>query len=119
MACSSSETFLPYEEFKKDIGEMVDTTSKANAAASLLFDDIKEYENDTEFWGQFRGDYLDLRDYLMKETLEEKKELILQWTKSRVTLMREHILMIWTFNHTLRDELTQELLMLNEIIYGE
>ena len=84
-----------------------------------IFDDIKDLENDTEFWGQFRGDYLDLRDYLKLETLEEKKELLLKWTKPRVTLVREHVLMIWTFNEELREKLSEELLIICEIIYGE
>lgn len=93
--------------------------STLTTSTPILFDDIKECEDDNEFWAQFRGDYLDLRDYLKLETLEEKKELLLKWTKPRVTLVREHLLMIWTFNEELREKLTDELLIMNQIIYGE
>ncbi len=79
----------------------------------------KTNEEDPEFWAEYRGDYLDLRDYLKLETVEEKQKLLLQWTKKRVILVREHILQIWTFNDELRDKLTPELMMICQIIYSE
>ena len=75
-------------------------------------------EEDALFWSKFRGDFIDLRDYLLADTISAKKDVLKDWNKQRVTLVREHILNIWTYNKQLRQDLEKELEMINMIIYG-
>ena len=79
---------------------------------------IQNYEDDKQFWSQFRGDYIDLRDFIKKETLQEKKDWIKTIAKARVILIREHILTIWTFNPDQREQLLPQLEAINLIIYS-
>lgn len=81
-------------------------------------DNLNMNEEDTLFWSKFRGDFIDLRDYLVAETISAKKDILKNWNKQRVTLVREHILNIWTYNKQLREDLEKELEMINMIIYG-
>ena len=91
--------------------------SKFNLGTIIPPDEIKD--DDEHFYSKFRGDYLDLRDFLNKETIEEKVKFIINIAKGRVLLIREHLLLIWTFNDEWREDLTEELLILNEIIYND
>ena len=83
------------------------------------YGEIQDKEEDKEFWNEFRGDYIDLRDFLKNETKEEKQQFVLGISRQRVILIREHLLTIMTFNLELRQKLFDELMMLNEIIYSE
>ena len=91
--------------------------SKFNLGTIIPPEEIND--DDEHFYSKFRGDYLDLRDFLNKETIEEKVKFIINIAKGRVLLVREHLLLIWTFNDEWRDDLTEELLILNEIIYND
>jgi len=81
-------------------------------------DKLDMNEEDALFWSKFRGDFIDLRDYLLADTISAKKDVLKDWNKQRVTLVREHILNIWTYNKQLRQDLEKELEMINMIIYG-
>lgn len=80
---------------------------------------IEEKEDENEYWGQYRGDYLDLRDYCKAETYDEKKNFLKNISKARVTLIREHILSIWTFCPKMRQELEPELESINMVMYSD
>lgn len=97
---------------------MEDHGVNPNAGIVDKIKDMDKCKDEMEFWGQFRGDYLDLRDFLKKESLDEKKEFLKGLTKTRVTLIREHILTTWTFCPELRDELDNQLEAICLIMYS-
>ena len=104
------------EEIIKDKKDKI-LRNKFNLGTIIDPDEIKD--DDEHFYSKFRGDYLDLRDFLNKDTIEEKVKFIINISKGRVLLLREHLLLIWTFNDEWRDDLSEELLILNEIIYND
>jgi hypothetical protein len=101
---------------KEDINNDI---PKYNKGCVMDPEAIEDKDDDNEFWDQFRGDYLDLRDFVKQDTEVEKVAFILKLSKKRVTLLREHLLLLWTFKEDARDELTNELLILNRIIYND
>ena len=104
------------EEIIKDKKDKI-LRNKFNLGNIIDPDEIND--DDEHFDSKFRGDYLDLRDFLNKDTIEEKVKFIINISKGRVLLLREHLLLIWTFNDEWRDDLSEELLILNEIIYND
>lgn len=89
---------------------------------SGLTDTIKTIEelngDENAYWAQYRGDYLDLRDFLKPESMDDKKTFLKNLTKGRVILIREHILQAWTFNPEQRERLEDQLEIINLVIYS-
>lgn len=117
------------EEFKRSIAEKKKkemsenlTQSPFNAGTIIKPEDIKDYENEANYWGQFRGDYCDLRDFLKAETSEKQAEFIKKISKGRALLVREHILFLWTFMNDDEENfqsIDDALQSINSIIYDE
>jgi hypothetical protein len=80
---------------------------------------IDDNASDDEFWGQFRGDYLDLRDFVQMIDPTEKRDWLMKKTKEQATLLREHLLLLWTYNEENREILTNELLIINRVMYND
>jgi hypothetical protein len=86
-----------------------------------LDQNIKELDkckDEAEFWAQYRGDYLDVRDFIKLKTYEEKRDMLKLLSKARVTLIREHILNIWLFNPNMREVLEEQLEAIGLVLYS-
>lgn len=102
----------------KTIEDVIKATGGSLNNALMSADNIEEKENETEYWGQYRGDYLDLRDYFKAEGFKAKRDYLKKLSKARVTLIREHIISIWTFRPDMRDEIDDELEMICKVMYS-
>jgi hypothetical protein len=90
-----------------------------NAGLNENIKNLEDCKDEEEYYAQFRGDYIDLKDFIQAETYEDKKEFLKKLSKNRVILIREHILCVWTFNPEKREELEEQLEALQLIIYSD
>jgi len=88
-----------------------------NAGIDMNIKPIEECRDETEYWGQYRGDYIDLRDFLRAKNLDDKKTFLKNLSKGRVILIREHLMQVWTFNPEQRERLEGQLEAINLVIY--
>lgn len=91
-----------------------------NPQAGLIdhIESLESFKTEQEYWQQYRGDYLDLRDFLKAKTIDDKKTFLKNLSKSRVILIREHLLQAWTFNPNQRDILEDQLEAISLVIYS-
>ena len=96
-----------------------DAGTNPQAGLTNTIKTIEELDGDENaYWSQYRGDYLDLRDFLKPESMDDKKTFLKNLTKGRVILIREHILQAWTFSPEQRERLEDQLEIINLVIYS-